>query len=172
MSTIAFGLGIKIKGADTTRGKVNKFRVTTLQRMQKEGQQHAEDAVASIRALMQETYTAPGSGKASRSLNYRLVQNENGFSVQLSIGNFRELQFMSDVTGQFHGEPYPIFAARGKLLRFYWRRVGRVFHGPLVIHPGFRRDVLMEEGNRQMSIWADRMQKSFRNSVTDVLFEV
>ncbi|SRR6266550_2173657 len=173
MSTIAFGVGVRMTGADVAAGRVNKFRVTTLQRMQKEADQHAKDAVTAIRALMQETYNSPGSGKAARSLSYKLSQSENGVSVQLTIGNFRELEFITELSGgTFHGGPYPILARSGKLLKFYWRRAGRVFIGPVVIHPGFRRDVLRDEGNRQMAIWADRMQRSFRNSVADVLLEI
>lgn len=171
--TIAYGVGARITGARVASGKLNRFRIATLERIRAEAQDHANQAAANLSQAVAETYTAPGSGKLARHISFQISDIENGVQVQLVAPNYRELGFITDLAGgTFHPGPYMIFSSNSRLLSFFWRRIGARFVGPQVLHPGFSRDVLSEEGHRQMAIWADRMERAVRNSAADILLEL
>lgn len=164
-------IAIRFHGQETASGRIRKFRTTTLERLANEAERQSKQAVDFIREQLRAAYvTGEGSGRLARSVAPVIVKSADGVEVSISVGDFRELQYLTNMFGgRLHSNPYPIVVKNAKTLHFYWKREGREFWGPRVVHPGFPQgDVLADSSRVALQLLKNSVLFQFRQAVAEI----
>jgi hypothetical protein len=162
-------------------GKPHRFQQRTVDKLIATAQDAGKMIEDRLKLALLERYNIsehPGHGKLARSVKMTATGNRSeGVTVQLSVGNFRELQFMTTLVSpnQFAKTgvgPYPIYPRNREFLRFFWWPK----HGPkkwvrldmVKKHPSMGPDVFRQVGEQN----ADDFYSAVYNSVYDSAVEL
>lgn len=171
--TLNLGIGVNIIGVKQARDKLGRFstRMAT-EEITDAIRDVASQALVRMKHDMRATWrSGEGSRRLEESLAISVSSDEGGNArVQFTLGNFRELQFLSSIGGRYHPGPYEIVARR-KTLRFYWKRAGQIVHPSRVTHPGFPVDVIVNSGVREAQFLADAARRRFYVITTETFQE-
>jgi hypothetical protein len=167
-------IAIRFHGQRTAAGRIRKFRTTTLERLTNETERQTRQAVDFIKEQLRAAYVSgEGSGRLANSVAPVIVKSADGVEVSISVGDFRELQFLTNLFGgELHSTPYPIVVKNAKSLHFYWKREGREFWGPKVVHPGFPQgDVLANSSAVALNLLKNSVLFQFKQAVAEITVE-
>lgn len=166
------GLSLHIYGAENAKGNVIRFREKTRGRILAVLDREMPAAVEQMREAMLAAYDQ-GTGKAARSLVGQVAETSSGAGVRISIGNYREVKYLTTLMpdSDFRAEPYMIYpGGERSYLTFFWKRLGRRVRLPQVQHPGFGRkgDVLKNAGQSALARMGYMVEYEVRSAVAEV----
>jgi hypothetical protein len=174
MNGIPIGIGINIEGIQQSRNTLGRFSARmSSPEIADELRDAAEISVLRMQTAMRNTWNrGEGSGRLANSLAVQVSADEDGnATLEFTLGSFPELEFISEVGGNYHPEPYPIVAHR-KYLQFFWKRMGARVKAPAVTHPGFPYDVIVDTAQQEAAFLEEAARSRFGTIVTETFSEV
>ena len=174
--TFGPNMGVRITGAENARGRVRKFRVTTLARMKEEAKRGAGAAVGLMRSAMHAEYTSQDAGDLAAGLSMSIQEDENGLSVSFAFPGLRELSYVTALGGGYFSVfpvgPYEIYPQEGGRLALHFSD-GTVVLGrdKPVTHPGFQSDVIANTGSAVLEALALNVTRAIDGSVAELVME-
>lgn len=174
MPTVGVGLSLRIHGARNAQGRVTQFRVTTADKINKILVKEAPNAEQRMREAAQAHFNSgEGTGRTANSLALEVRPGKTGASIRFRIGVFRQTRFLTSLLpdSQFQPDPYPITKS-GPKLRFFWKAGPAgpgIYYADEVIHPGFGRDILAEQGEIELENLGRLVEMEVRTAVAEVV---
>lgn len=173
MPTIGVGLSLRIRGLKSGIAKTQEFRTSIPDEINDALREEVGDSRESIREAVAAAYTTgEGSGRTAQSLELEIRPGKRGASVRLRVGVYRYTKYLTSLLTEsdFKSEPYPIFAKNVQWLKFF-KKTGEVpgfRYAKVVWHPGFRRDVIAEEGAAELERLGQIVQMKVRDVTTSI----
>lgn len=170
MPRSAYGLELRIFGAENARGRITNYRQTTKARIVAVLEREAPQAVSMMQEAMRAAY--PQGGKTAGSITGEVTETVTGPGVRISVANYREVKYLTSLLpdSDFKSEPYLITSRERNKLVFFFRRLGRWVSLNSVIHPGFGRqgDVLRQSGEAALGWLGQSVEQEVRSAVAEV----
>jgi hypothetical protein len=171
-------IGVRITGATDAAGRVHKFRITTLQRLREAAQARAREARDHIRGEMAAEYTSrEASGRLARSVVYRTQLIDNGVSVSLLIGGYRELSYVTALGGGY----FTLFPVGPFVITPRFKRMLRIQFSDGIVYTkavlwgsetgGFSRDVLADVASVEMADFQSDMLRVVDDAIVELTVE-
>lgn len=171
------GLRLQVFGAENAKGRIIQYRDTTKARIDAVLNEQLPQAVEQMRTAMFAAY--PMGRKTARSLQGEVTQTPLGPGVKISIGNYRNVKYLTNLVpgADFREAPYPIYPVNAeKLVFFFPNRIINGVPNPgwavlnTVMHPGFGRqgDVLSDSGSIALSRLGQAVEGEVRSAVAEV----
>jgi len=166
------GIGVNLIGIKQARNALGQFDVRmSTEEITDTIRSAGEKSLIRMRSAMRATWDQ-GDQRIANSLALRVNSMEDGNArIQFTVGNFKELEFVSAIGGDYKPGPYLIVPKRHQYLRFFWKRRGRVVRLPKVVHPGFPIDVIVDSGNREAEFLALEATRRFNLIVSETFQE-
>lgn len=161
---------LQIFGAENAQGRITNYRTTTKDRITRVLEREAPNATEQMRQAMYAAYTQ-GNKTSGRSLNFQVEDNSIGPSVRITIGNYRQVKYMTTLVpdSEFKPGPYIITPTNASRLVFYFKRLGRWMSLKSVVHPGFPQgDVLRDTGTQIIAQLGRAVEQEVRSAVAEV----
>lgn len=171
MASIISGVRITPPPGLTPGGKLHQFQGRTIQNIEESVRPVVQSAQTRLQQRLRSRFNSPdATGETAKSVDFQVQRSGSGIGAVLTIGNFRQVQYMTSLNGgDFHAVDYPIVVKNAKNLRFFWKRRNVLFRGPVVNHPGFGpEDIPLEEAQRL----ADELRSAAVNAVSHGLMEL
>lgn len=142
--TVGIGIGVNIIGIQQGRNALGRFdEKMSAREMTAAVREASQDSLTNMRTKMRATWDQ-GSGELASTLDVRVYENEdNGATLEFTIGDLPHLQFVSSLGGDYKPGRYMIYPVEAKRLTFFWKRKGRDVALKYVQHPGFPDDVIV-----------------------------
>jgi hypothetical protein len=127
----------------------------------------AKVSIIRMRTKMEATWDQ-GSHRLSNSLAMQVSSDgEGNATLEFTLAEFKELQFVSRIGGQYRPGPYRILPSNASRLVFFWKRIGRRVALKKVTHPGFPYDVIVDSAQQEVDYLADAAYNRFYASYAE-----
>lgn len=152
--------------------KLHRFQESTVDRLGDMAEEVGQQASEELRSRLLQAFNSDDStGRTADSVKFAVKEDrQKGVSLNLYIGAFRQVPFMTNLAGgRWHSGPYRIWAQEKKFLNFYWRKMRTRFRGKVVKHPGFPAgDIPMEVSLKYRDIFTARSMESVSRGIVEM----